>query len=137
MFISGVAIGQWNNICKNKEGKRRTVYKITRAICVGDITHVFPSRAYIVRYYDLNLLVDHTGCVMTVWRDISRPSVEINEEFKKLFDNLYTHNEVLEMATDIHSAVQSEINLIQLEQRGEIANECREHDLARGLVSNN
>lgn len=28
MKISGVAIGQWNQICKNKEGIRRTQYKI-------------------------------------------------------------------------------------------------------------
>ncbi|WP_336786915.1 hypothetical protein [Paenibacillus sp. MMO-177] len=117
MFVSGVAIGQWNAICKNKEGRRRTIYKIARAICVGDVTLIYPSGNYIIRYHDINLLVDVTGCVNTVWRDVSRPVVDVEETIKSNFDHLFTHNEVLELANDMHKTVMAERKKVLAEQR--------------------
>jgi len=119
VYVSGIAIGQWNQICKRREGKRRTIYKIARAISLGTVSHVFNSNDYIVRYHDINLLVDRTGCVMVVWRDRSRPLVKIDEKIKAIFDAFYSYREALGMANEIHKEIQDEIRRVRAEQRGE------------------
>lgn len=93
MIVSGIAIGQWNQICRKKEGIRRTRYKILRAFVMGRLSHTYKSKDYIVRYCDLNLLVSHTGVIMTVWRDKSTPNVIVDEEFKTKYDITTTHKE--------------------------------------------
>lgn len=93
MKISGVAIGQWNQICKKKEGIRRTKYKIYRAIVMGKVAHIYASKDYITRYYDMNILVSHTGLVLTVWRDNATEQFKICEKLKAKYDTEITHKD--------------------------------------------
>lgn len=93
MIVSGVAIGQWNQICKKKEGVRRTKYKIIRAFVMGKLSHVYTTKDYIIRYADLNLLVSRSGVIMTVWRDKVNRNVIIDEKIKKQYDESTTHKE--------------------------------------------
>ncbi|MCR8994582.1 hypothetical protein [Brevibacillus laterosporus] len=91
MKISGVALGQWNQICKKKEGVRRTTYKIYRAISMGEMSHIYASGDYIVRYQDINLLISKTGLVLTVWRDTITPNYKISDRVKKHYDDTVTY----------------------------------------------
>lgn len=102
MKVSGVAIGQWNDICKKKEGAHRTKYKLHRAIVLGRVVHVYVSKDYIVRYHDLNILVSHIGLIMMVWRDQSRPNVVILDEDKDEYDAKTTNGQNISNANSQH-----------------------------------
>lgn len=102
MIISGVAIGQWNQVCNKKEGVRRTSYKIHRAIVLGKMTHNYPDGSYIVRYYDLNILVNYNGYVMTVWRDTETKKHVIKESRKLKYDERTTHKQNISQALIKH-----------------------------------
>jgi hypothetical protein len=105
MKVSGVAIGQWNSVCKKKEGRRRTLYKIYRAIVMGTVSHIYPTGDYIVRYYDVNLLVSKKGMVLTVWKDASRPRHIIPTEIKERYDNETTFKDNVGKAKAKHKRV--------------------------------
>lgn len=105
MKISGVAIGQFLGNVKKKEGKRRTEYKIHRAIVLGKLTHVYNSGDYIVRYYDLNLLISKQGIVLTIWRDATRKEHYINPKIKDSYDESTTHKENIAKANVKHKSI--------------------------------
>lgn len=105
MKISGVALGQWNQICKKKEGIRRTQYKIYRAIVMGNVAHTYMSDDYVIRYYDMNILVSHTGLVLTVWRDTETAPYVIGHKTKARYDAATTHKENIRKANAKHSMI--------------------------------
>lgn len=105
MKISGVAIGQWNQICKKKEGIRRTTYKIHRAIVMGKVTLKYPTGDYIVRYHDLNLLVSKAGIVYVVWRDIEAEKHTIKDKVKMKYVARTTHKENIKLANERHRKI--------------------------------
>lgn len=105
MKISGVAIGQWNQNCKNKEGIRRTSYKIHRAIVMGKVSHMYMNGDYIIRYHDLNLLISTDGIVMTVWRDGSTKPHTISQEVKDKYDTETTHKTNIMKANKKHCGI--------------------------------
>lgn len=115
MKVSGIAIGQWNANCKKKEGARRTIYKIHRAIVFGNVSHVFESKDYVVRYYDMNILVSHTGLVMMVWRDQTRPNYFVSEEEKAAYNAVTTHKENIKKANQKHH--ENLINIIKKQEK--------------------
>jgi hypothetical protein len=102
MRISGIAIGQWNANCKKKEGTHRTKYKIHRAIVLGNVTHVYMSKDYVVRYYDMNILVSHTGLVMMVWKDQSRPNHMVGRYTKEKYDAKTSNKQNIKNANRKH-----------------------------------
>jgi hypothetical protein len=110
MKISGVALGQWNSICKKKEGVRRTRYKIYRAIAMGKVSHVYESGDYIIRYYDINVLVSKTGLILTVWRDNSRELHYIRRKTKENYDETTTYKQNLINAMKKHKSVLKRIS---------------------------
>lgn len=71
--VTGVAIGEWNKNCKIKNSRYMTIYKILRAYFLGAVSHKFEDGNYIVRYFNINILVSKDGAVLTVWRDNTRP----------------------------------------------------------------
>lgn len=85
IVISGVAIGQWRN-STNKGlllSKKETEDKIKRAIILGKPMFMYKSGDYIVKYYDLNILVSSSGIVLTVWRHHDQNTyVKISENAK-------------------------------------------------------
>lgn len=86
MKATGIARGQWNNLCKKKvKDIAELDQKILRAYALGEITHVYKTGEYIVRYYDLNLLCNSTN-ILTIWRDKSRPRILISSEAKHKYD---------------------------------------------------
>ncbi|OME54039.1 hypothetical protein BSK59_15775 [Paenibacillus odorifer] len=105
MKISGVAIGQWNQICKKKEGIRRTQYKIYRAIVMGNVAHTYASKDYIIRYHDMNILVSHTGLVLTIWRDSNTDTITIVDKVKAKYDAKTTHKQNIKKANAKHSYI--------------------------------
>lgn len=102
MKISGIAVGQWNANVRKKEGKHRTKYKIRRAIVLGNVSHVYDSNDYVVRYHDMNLLVSHTGIVMMVWKDNSRPVHFVSEEIKTEYDEVMSHKQNIKNSCKKH-----------------------------------
>jgi hypothetical protein len=87
--VSGVARGQWYNLTKKKEKDVKMVnYKIERAVKLGQIAHVYPTGEYIVRYYNLNIMVNGDD-ILTIWRDRSRPMVNVLEKSKKMYDKAF------------------------------------------------
>jgi hypothetical protein len=109
MKVSGVAIGQWNANCKNKEGRRRTIYKILRAIVMGKVSHVYRTKDYIVRYHDLNILVSNKGIVLSVWRDKTRKQHFVPETFKEQYDYKYTFKQNIKNAIKKHKIILNKI----------------------------
>jgi hypothetical protein len=105
MKVSGVAIGQWNQICKKKEGIRRTIYKIFRAIVMGKVSHVYKTGDYIVRYYDMNVLVSRTGLVLTVWRDTETEIHNIPQSIREKYDLETTHKMNIMKAIEKHRGI--------------------------------
>lgn len=106
--VSGVSIGQWKNLCK-KDGNSSTEVvkeKILRAVVLGKPNFKYDTKDYILRYYDLNILVSRKGLVLTVWRHIgtkkgSKP-VEILEEFKESVKNYISSEELQLLANEKH-----------------------------------
>lgn len=105
MKISGVSLWQWNQICKKKEGIRRTTYKIFRAISMGKVAHIYASGDYIIRYQDINLLISKTGLVLTLWRDTTTPNHKIHHKVKEHYDATMTHKMNILKATLKHRGI--------------------------------
>jgi hypothetical protein len=110
MRISGVAIGQWNSLSKKKEGIVRTRYKINRAVVMGKVSHIYKSKDYIIRYFDLNILVSNMGMVLTIWRDRNTPKHQVHESIKVKYDNENTNKQNLINANLKHRRVLKNIN---------------------------
>ncbi|MCY9757740.1 hypothetical protein M5X00_26280 [Paenibacillus alvei] len=116
MKVSGVALGQWNRICKKKEGIRRTVYKINRAIVMGNVAHVYETKDYIIRYHDMNILVSNKSLVLTVWRDRETDPFTIQEELKAEYDATTTHKENNKKANAKHVSIVKNIKQLVKEK---------------------
>jgi hypothetical protein len=114
MKISGIAIGQWNANCKNQEGQHRTKYKIHRAIVFGNVSHVYQSKDYVIRYYDMNILISHTGIVMMVWRDQSRPVCFFDESDKVHYDSVTSNKQNISNANKKHGTIVRNIKYPQV-----------------------
>lgn len=123
MYISGIAIGQWNQICRKQGTVGEINYKIHRAIVLGDVSHVYHSGDYIVRYYDLNIMVSRTNLVMTVWRDIMTKPFYIDEEVKAEYDANTTHPQNITKANIKHKKIIKEFRVKRKEkQKKAVAN---------------
>lgn len=109
MKISGVAIGQWNGNCRKQEGNSRTQYKILRAIVMGKVTHIYSNGGYIVRYYDINVLVSSEGLVLTLWKDSNTPQHTIDPKIRHEYDRVTSVKENIRRANGKHYRLQSNI----------------------------
>ena len=90
VIVSGVARGQWKQLCKGYNDCYDTelmTSKITRAYCLGQIVHIYDNGNYITRYYDLNMLVSENE-IQTIWREITSPSVFVDENVKRKYDQV-------------------------------------------------
>ncbi|MGG1659510.1 hypothetical protein [Brevibacillus sp. NRS-1366] len=73
MKISGVAKGQYKQLCPSSWGKcngdeKELHFKIQRAVALGKTVYTYKNGCKIKRYYHLNILTDGKE-VMTIWRD--------------------------------------------------------------------
>lgn len=105
MRVSGVAIGQWNEINKNKSSKRKTTYKINRAIVMGTLSHSYSSGDYIIRYYNINLLISKTGEVLTLWKDDTRKPHHVPNSVRLAYDIETSYKENMLKADSKHRTV--------------------------------
>lgn len=90
VIVSGVARGQWKQLCKgyyNCDDTELITNKIIRAYYLGQIVHFYNNGNYITRYHDLNILLSESE-IQTIWRDITRPSVFVDEEVKRKYDQV-------------------------------------------------
>lgn len=85
MKINSLIKKQWGQLCKNKfHSDLYFEYKIKRAIELGQVTYIYENGCRIVRYYDLNFLIDpKLDEVLTLWRDVSTQPVDISYGLKK------------------------------------------------------
>ena len=90
VIVSGVARGQWKQLCKgyyNCDDIQLVEDKIIRAYYLGKIAYIYDNKNYIVRYYDINLLISENE-IQTLWRDITSPSVFVDENVKRKYDQV-------------------------------------------------
>ncbi|MGE6227600.1 hypothetical protein [Paenibacillus chitinolyticus] len=113
MYISNNAIKKWNAVCKKKGNKRRTIYKIARAICLGDVVAVLANRGYLIRYFDLNIVINKHGRVVDVGRVCSMPLCEVDKQFKAGFRKEFTHRDALWLLKQIHKTTMDQMGMYQ------------------------
>lgn len=86
--VSDIAIGQWKQLCKEYnhcDDTELMTNKIIRAYFLGQIVHFYDNGNYISRYHDLNILVSESE-IQTIWRDMTRPSVFVDEDVKRKYN---------------------------------------------------
>lgn len=88
LIVSGVAIGQWKNLTRHGKTlkKQELEEKIKKAIILGKPMFMYKTGDYIIRYYDINILVSSSGIVLTVWKHVDNSTYVFVDEKSK--DNL-------------------------------------------------
>lgn len=112
MKINGIVKGEYKKKCpvswhRCKGNEKLLEHKIRRAVDLGEKTYVYENGCYIIRYQVLNFLIDKDNNeIMTMWKDKTRPKVEISEEIKDLYDDIFLHRkiskEIIELAKVLH-----------------------------------
>lgn len=108
IIVSGVAIGQWKSVTKNGGNltKVEAETKILQAIILGKPVFMYKSNDYIIRYFDLNILISSTGVVLTVWRHEQAGFIHVSEGFKNSFKQHYGgYNDYKVLAESKHHVI--------------------------------
>lgn len=87
IIVSGVAVGQWKEITSKgrKYSKDEIEDKIKRAIILGKPVHIYKSGDYIIKYYDINILLSASGIVLTVWKhNCQKTYIAVDEVAKRV-----------------------------------------------------
>lgn len=84
--VSGVAIGQWRDITiKGAETtKVEAEAKILRALVLGKPVFVYKSGEVIVRYHNINIMINPQGIITTVWRHTGYKPKQVSESKKQV-----------------------------------------------------